>query len=340
MTDTLRRHLAMLTLVPAHPRKITASELHAKLIAQGFEVHPRSIERDLHKLSDFGLVDDEKKPAGWSWQPGARSLSLPPMSSENALLLELVRRNLAATLPPRMLATLTQPFDEARHTLKLLAGTPVGNWVERVAVLPEGAPLMAPPVAPGVFEAVCDALLRDRRLDASYRALNGPRARRYTLDPLGLVHRNGVIYLAALFDGYDDVRNLALQRFSQAHVLDVPAQRPADFELDRYVHDLRGFEWPHGKRVKLELKVRDEWLRTHLDERHLAADQHIAPLRGETGAYRVTATVDATEQFYWWLRSLGASVEVMKPLGLRKRLAAEVAELAQRYAAGERPSEA
>ncbi|MCK9537956.1 helix-turn-helix transcriptional regulator [Dokdonella sp.] len=332
MSATLQRHLAMLSLIPAYPHTVTASQLHARLAAQGFEVHSRSIERDLQKLSNFGLVSDEGKPARWSWQPGAKGVSLPPMSTENALLLELVRRNLATNLPPRLLEALAQPFEEARQTLKLLSDTPVGRWAERVAVLPEGAPLMPPQVAPGVFATVCDALLQDRRLEAHYRALSWPRARRCIFDPLGLVHRDGVIYLAALFDGYDDVRNLALQRFSQARVLDAPARRPEDFDLERYVHALRGFEWPHGRQVRLELRIRDEWLRTHLDERHLAPDQRITPLRGEADVFRVTATVAATEQFYWWLRSLGTSVEVIKPLGLRRRLGAEAAELARRYA--------
>lgn len=330
MSDTIERHLAMLSLIPSLPRKITAPDLHERLVAQGFDVHRRSIERDLHKLSNFGLVDDGAKPAGWAWVADRKVPTLPPMSTENALALELVRRHLAAILPRRMLALLERPFDEARRTLDLFAEVPIGRWSERVAVLPDGPPLLPPEVAPDVLEAVCDALLRGRQLEAHYRAIGTARGRRYTLHPLGLVHRDGVFYLVATVNDYADPRHFALQRMGSAQVQDAPAVRLTGFDLDRHIREQRAFQWPHGETVRLELRV-DAWLAEHLGERRLAADQAVAPLRGQGGKFRVTATVAATEQLYWWLRSLGPSVEIVKPARLRKRLADESAQLAEVY---------
>ena len=337
MSDTIERHIALLGLVPVLPRKRSASELHGLLLAQGFEVNQRSTERDLHKLSRFGLVEDGGRPAGWSWAQGHRMPSFPPMSPDNALMLELVRRHLATILPPGVLKQLERPFEEARHILEFLGESPPGRWSESVAVLPDGPPLAPPEVAVGVLEAVGEALLRGRQLEAAYRAIGKSRARAFRFHPLGLVHRDGVFYLVATVDGYADIRNFALQRMRDARMLEQPSTRPEDFDLGAYLHQKRAFQWPHGEVVRLELKV-DAWLAMHLGERCLADDQAITPLRGEPERSRVTATVAATEQLYWWLRSLGTSVEVVKPARLRKRLVEEIRQLGQMYAGDPLPT--
>lgn len=330
MSDTFSRHLTMLSLIPVLPRKCTAGELHERLAAQGFEVHIRSIERDLKKLSHFGLTEDGAKPAGWSWVSRERVPKFPTMSTENALMLELVRRHLSAMLPPGMLQHLETPFGEARRLLELLADAPISRWREQVAILPDGPPLAAPELADGVLEAASEALLRGRQLEVTYRAIDKPRGTRYVLHPLGLVHRDGVFYLVATVNDYQDIRNFALQRMRDAQVLDEAANQPQGFVLAEHLDGKRAFQWPHGETVRLELKVAG-WLATHLGERRLAADQSVTPLRGDPERSRVTATVEATEQLYWWLRSLGTSVEVMKPARLRQRLADEMRKLAEVY---------
>ena len=330
MSDTFSRHLTMLSLIPVLPRKCTAGQLHGKLLAQGFNVHIRSIERDLQKLSHFGLTEDGAKPAGWSWVSREKVPKFPTMSTENALVLELVRRHLSAMLPPGMLQQLETPFGEARRMLELIGDAPISRWREQVAILPDGPPLEAPDLAPGVLEPASEALLRGRQLEVQYRAIDKARGKRYVLHPLGLVHRDGVFYLVATVNEYQDVRHFALQRMREARVLDEPAQHPEGFVLADHLGGKRAFQWPHGETVRLELKV-EGWLATHLGERRLAADQSIAPLRSDPERSGVTATVEATEQLYWWLRSLGTSVEVVKPARLRRRLAEEVRKLAEVY---------
>lgn len=332
MSDTLVRHIAMLGTIPALPRRISARELAERLRAQGFEIDVRSVERDLHKLSRFGLVSDEARPAGWSWMKSAKGFTLPPTSPEAALLLELVRRHLAGLLPRSMLATLAQPFEMARQQLAMCSEMPFARWAERIAVLPETVPLAVPEVAAEVGNCICDALLRERQLEVNYRAIEAARARRFVLHPLGLVLRGGVFYLVATVEGYEDARQFALQRMSQPKVLEEACRRPRDFSLAAHIHEQRAFEWPRGEMIRLELRV-DSWLSRHLGERPLAADQEITPMRGEEDAFRVRATVAGTEQLHWWLRSLGSHVEVLKPARLRRRLATELTELAARYGA-------
>jgi hypothetical protein len=103
-TSTTQRYLCMLSHIPCLPRKITARELAAKLKAGGFDIHTRSIERDLHKLSggQFALVSDEARPAGWSWRNRDTRFTIPPMDIGGALTWELVSRYLKPILPHGM----------------------------------------------------------------------------------------------------------------------------------------------------------------------------------------------------------------------------------------------
>ena len=69
MSDTLLRQWAMLRHIPRAPHKTDTTTLRMRLMAEGFQVEPRTIQRDLNKLSlQFALVCDESTlPHGWSW---------------------------------------------------------------------------------------------------------------------------------------------------------------------------------------------------------------------------------------------------------------------------------
>jgi predicted DNA-binding transcriptional regulator YafY len=46
----------------------------------------------------------------------------------------------------------------------------------------------------------------------------------------------------------------------------------------------------------------------------------------------IIATVQETEQLFWWLQSFGSRVEVLEPKALRKKMIDSVKALAKRYA--------
>jgi predicted DNA-binding transcriptional regulator YafY len=145
-----------------------------------------------------------------------------------------------------------------------------------------------------------------------------------------LVYRQGVLYLVATAGDYTEVRQFALHRMANATVLDAPATPTKGFDLRRYVEDEKGFDLPAGKTIKLKLKV-VPWLARHLDECKLAVDQVIMPIRQDERS-KVTATLPETENLYWWLRSLGPDVEVLKPSALRKRIKGDLDAAVRMYA--------
>jgi predicted DNA-binding transcriptional regulator YafY len=332
MSDTIQRHITMLSLIPAAPGKISARDLHSRLERNGFSIDIRSVERDLLKLSrTFPLLSDEARPAGWSWQSKESGVSFPRMDASSALGLELLAQYLKPLFPKSMLNQLEPEFQRARKVLADFAAFPIGHWSRSVAIIPFGQQLLPPAVAAEVLEVVYRALLEKRRFEASYRAVDSDKAKRYTVNPLGLVYRAGVVYLVGSLWDYEDVRHLALQRFSRPMLLDEPATRPSDFDFERHVREDRAFEFPEGRNVTLELRV-EAWLGRHLSECRLSTDQEVNPIAC-TDDVRVTATVAETEQLVWWLRSLGPSVTVHKPRRLRDRMAADAATVAARYAA-------
>ena len=330
MSASILRHLTMLGLIPARPRKISARELHAKLDDQGFKTDIRSTERDLHKLSSrFSIVSDDARPAGWSWLERDKSLSFPPMNSESALTYELLSRYLAPMLPKSMLDAMAPEFAQARRTLSDLHQAPLGRWSKRVAVLPFGHQLLPPEVNTVVVEAVNEALLSSRQFEADYRPMGEKKAKRYLFNPLGLVYQENVFYLVASLWDYPDARHFALQRMSNVVVLSSSAVEIKEFDFERYIHEEKAFEFPKGNQIKLELNV-DGWLARLLEERHLSTDQKIR-LLADGESFRVTASLQDTEQLFWWLRSLGTSLEVLKPASLRKKMTENVLALSEIY---------
>jgi predicted DNA-binding transcriptional regulator YafY len=330
MPDTTLRQIAMLSLIPGRPGKITARELHSKLKAQGHDVHVRSIERDLPKLScEFPLINDQGRPAGWSWEAKDMRLTFPRMNEGTALTYELLSRYLAPILPRDMRKHLESDFAQARSVLNQLRASPLGRWSKCIAVLPFGQQLLPPDVKQDVSDVVYDALLNGKRFEANYRALNSEKTVRYPFNPLGLVYVQGVLYLIATLWEYGDARQFALHRMSNAKPLDEVALAIKGFDFGRYVREEKSFDHPLGDTIRIELIVQ-AWLARHLEERRLSEDQVITPIH-DGANFRVAATVMDTRQLFLWLSSLGANVEVVKPAVLRRKMVAQVKALTQQY---------
>lgn len=99
MASTLVRQWHMLSMLPRGPRRIDAATLAERLRAKGYDVHRRTIQRDLVELARlFPIVsDDRTKPYGWRWADGAEPLCvLPPpaVAGERFALRLRVRRGL------------------------------------------------------------------------------------------------------------------------------------------------------------------------------------------------------------------------------------------------------
>ncbi|MBK9496091.1 MAG: WYL domain-containing protein [Xanthomonadales bacterium] len=154
-------------------------------------------------------------------------------------------------------------------------------------------------------------LHRTRHQYTSPRALpQSLRRRTQTIPtaPASLVVREGVIYLIATARDYTEPRQFALHRMQKAKLLDTPARRLPDFDLETYIRE-GGMALDVGEEIKLELDLA-EGAGYHLTEQKLSPDQTCVRMQAKQGEvfYRVTATVRESMQLKWWLNALGDEV--------------------------------
>ena len=310
--DSLDTALLLMEILKRIPRqrRVTAAELHKQLAAHGYDRNIRTIQRHLDTLSTaFGLERDERsKPFGYRWMEQAPALSLPGLTAQESLLLQLAQAHLHALLPPRLLRSMEPYFEQAGRNLD--AGALPGDaqarsarqWLRKVRVVPTSQPLLPPKIDPAVFEEVTTALQDNRWLQVQYRNAAQQESDACVM-PLGLVQQGTSLYLVCRFDGYDNERNLALHRMHAAEAQLRSFTYPDDFDLARYEADGR-FGYGDGARIQLRLCITKP-AGLHLTEARLSEDQHV---QEHAEHYTITATVVDSAMLTWWLRGFGEDV--------------------------------
>ncbi|MEY3015614.1 MAG: hypothetical protein RIT45_4349 [Pseudomonadota bacterium] len=326
MLDTIHRQWQMLRYLPRHPRRIGTSELLKKLSGDGYDVSARTIQRDLQSLAlIFPIVSDERRPRGWSFAPDAKASEIPSLSTHEAIALRLAETHLEPMLPPASREQLVGHFAAARE---VLAETRLGRWAERVAVAPGGMHTLAPKLDGAVLEQVLEGLMHQRVIAARYRRRGDREARAYRLHPVGLVYRDGVGYLLAMNDNYEDVLQFPLHRFVAALSEATPARDKADFDAQRYAFsEAMGYLLSDAP-IALRLHV-DAHAGARLRETPLAEDQTVE--EQPDGTLLIRATVADTRALRSFVLGFGPLCEVLAPASLRAEVAAAHRSAAARY---------
>lgn len=325
--DALLRHWRMLLMIPRHPGRVETAKLEKALLAEGFEVSRRTIQRDLNYLSDiFPINTDENKPAGWFWIKDADPVDVPGLDPHTALTFQMAQDFLGRMLPSNCLEFLQPHF---RRSAKVLQELPsgLGSWRKKIGQVSRSFPLPPPRIDPGVLAAVYDSLLHECRLSVRYCRRGETSCREYRVNPLGLVFADQVIYLVGTISDHKNPSILAVHRIEHAVTTGEPAHRPENFDLSEYIAS-GAFGFPVGEGT-IRLRA---WFAPsaalHLQETPLSEDQHLVP---EEDGFRVEGTVPNTAQLRWWILGFGDQVEVLEPPELRKEISATVQGMAKAY---------
>lgn len=329
--DRLFRLIALLRLIPREPNSISTSELRSKLAAQGFEVQPRTLQRDLSgKLSiEFPLLCQEEGNTNyWSFRADTPQSNFPSLDMPVALAFLMAESYLEKLLPHSTLQLLTPHFDQARKQLETQGQLSTARWAKRVRTLPNGKSLLPAKVDGEIWTTVSTALLKDRCLCISYLSRGRQEPRELDLHPAGLVARHSQSYLLARVEGYSDVRQFALHRIQQASELETPAVVPDDFNIDHYIQGSINNLAP-AELVELVADVSPQiaWL---LSETPLSTRQSLEPLENSDWQ-RLRAQVPDDNETLWWVFGLGENVRVQQPTEWMERIRTRTREMSRLY---------
>lgn len=327
MKSTLLRQWKMLRMIPRLPRKIGTADLMQKLEDADFNIDLRTIQRDLNQLSEvLPLTSDQAKPQGWAWKEAAEQFDIPGMEPQVALAFHMAEVHLRSLLPASTVDTL-RPWFSAAHRVLNEHGNGISRWPEKIRVLPRGLPQKAPEIDADVQAKVYQAVLQERQLQISY-GREADDVRDYVIHPIALVVRTQVIYLVCVFAGFDDIRQLAMQRIHSAEILEQLVAKPAGFALDDYIAQ-GAFGLVFGDEpLPLEARFMGH-LAIHLRETPIAEDQVIEDI--DENFVRLTASVPDTLELRLWLKSFGEEVEVLGPPELRDEFAEQAKRMAKLY---------
>ncbi len=334
--ETIFRMLTMLELIPRRGRMGTV-QLKEALEEKGFPVELRTVQRDLKNLRDnsvFAIEDDGNNPAGWKWAETSRSFDIPRMDPMAALSLAMVQQFLPMMLPKNCLAFLEPHFQQARTVLDETSLKWLKGWPKKIGFVSRSQPLLGAKVDPEILGVLTEGLLKDRKIRIQYRRKGDEVPAEGVVNPLGIVFKDHIIYLACTYWDYKDVRHLVMHRVQEAEVLDEVIEKLEGFNLADHIKS-GAFEILEGtEKIKLKVifyggeEAKDQPA-THLRETPLNPDQRVTNL-GD-GKVQVEATVKDTSQLRWWLQGFGSLVEVVEPKKLREEFKETAGQLFRIY---------
>lgn len=328
--DTLFRYLTLLQLIPRSPGRISTPVLLEKLRERGFQVDMRSLQRDLKdRLTlHFPLIcDDSSKPYRWFFDRDFHC-NLPALDVPSALTLVLAEEYLKGLLPPVVVGQLSPQFRDARRLLDGLEDNGLSQWARRVRAIPNGKALTPAPLDKQTWQIVSEALLSHQAIDVSYHSRSAEERKQLILHPQGMVSRHSVTYLVATVNDYEDIRQFALHRIEQVSLSKARWREAEGFCIDDYIASGAFGYLVSNEQVLLRARVEPHvaWL---LSETPLSEKQNLAELP-DTDWQLLEASVPDDQQTLWWLKAMGASIDVLEPRAWREEIREDARRVLER----------
>ena len=318
------RLLSALLLLQAHGR-MTGREMSRRL-----EVSLRTVHRDMEALSMAGVPVYALRGArgGWQLDEGWRT-QVPALDEAELLGLLMAQPRVvgdstlagaAESALRKLTAALPTALRERAASIRQRLYVDTTGWrgnAENLAMLP----------------IVQDAVSRDRKLSFLYRrAGENVEAAQRVVDPLGLVAKGSAWYLVAKTP--EGFRTYRVSRIEEAAVLDIPAERPPNFDLESHWKSSTDAFRENLPRVHATLRLAPSaaaWVRRW----RMAWAEQGPP--DASGWITFAARFDPEDQACFMVLGLGGGAEVIEPPALRARVADEVRTMNSRIALATRP---
>lgn len=330
--DTSFRNLLMLRMIPREPNSITAEILKERLADQGYDIHLRTIQRDLNKYSTrFGLLNwksEDTKTNCWCWSKNDSLWDIPEMNAMTALTFNLVEKFLSRMIPQSIFQYMNPHFNRSRHLLRKLGKSKYSGWPEKLQIIPRGLSLEPPFIDQTIYEDVFEAVINEKKTSILYRKREAENTTEYLLNPLGLVFNQEMIYLVATKEESEKIQHFALHRMEKVNTTRHESNIPEMFDLKDYV-EMGAFDYKiNSDPIHLKVLFGPE-IAAHLYEAQLSNDQNLVPQKN--GKVLVEATIRNSSALRWWLLGFGDGVEVLEPIELRQDFKKTISQLFKIY---------
>ena len=306
------RLLSALLLLQAHG-KLTGREMSQRL-----EVSLRTVHRDMEALSMAGVPVFALRGArgGWQLDEGWRT-QVPALDEAELLGLlmaqpRVIGDGLLAGAAERALRKLTAALPTALReraaSIRQRLYVDTTGWrgtAENLAMLP----------------IVQDAVSRDRKLSMMYHRPDADAAVERVVDPLGLVAKGSAWYLVAKTS--EGFRTYRVSRIEEALVLEVPCERPPNFDLAAHWKSSTDDFRENRPRFSATLRL----------DAHAAAWVHRWRLTWSEQDSTFLARFENEDEAAFVVLGLGAHVDVVEPIALRERVLAVAEAIIARAAA-------
>lgn len=306
----------------------TRGRMTAEALAAEFEVSVRTIYRDIDQLSAAGapVYADRGRSGGFQLLDGYRTrlTGLTDAEAETLFLgglsgpaAQMGFSGAVTTMQLKLLAALPPERQAAAERLAGRFHLDPAGWYQS----PDEAERL-PAIAQAVWNSRCIAV--------RYESWKGQVER--TLEPLGLILKGGLWYLAARPAGKREPRTYRVSNIQSLTPLEEAFERPVNF-------DLAGWWTETSRRFEVEILTGEARLRvTAAGLKRLArlGTEHAriaaAAVPGPDGWAEVVVPVESVEHASVDFLRLGAEAEVVAPPALRAAIAATASRTAALYA--------
>jgi len=314
------RLLSILILLQLR-RRLTAAELAAE-----FEVSERTVYRDIEALSAAGIpVYGDRGPGGGFQLLDGYRTQLTGLSSDEAEAMAMIG------LPgPASELGLGAATSAARN--KLLAALPGsgGALADRMAARfhLDAVDWYRGGEALPHLPAIARAVLDQRALTMRYESWQ--EVRDWTVEPLGLVLKAGIWYLAARGGG--KIRIFRIANIDGLAFADMPFERPADFHLATWwrTEQARFEAELFGTKATVRASPNGCKRLAAQSPRGAKAVAAAAPPAAD-GWREMPMLVEDSDHGARDMLALGAEVEVLAPASFRRRIALLAQQIAARH---------
>ena len=331
-TEILQRYTDILGMIPYLPKTISTAEIHKRLSRGSNPPTLRTIQRNLADLTLLYPITSatlSDKTMQWHWMENCTP-QVFGIGIDMALALKFVNEYISELLPRNVQSNIQALSDASVKALSLESAKQLAEWSKKVKILHKGPVRLPPVIAAPIQKEVYQALLTDKQLSVTYLAAGNTEPKKSIVNPLGLISKEGFLYVVVGKSSEEPPYLLALHRIQQAETLLSSCVVPLSWSgLAQFIAEGK-MAFPPSLmifNVWVTLRVAKRTAQ-NLKEMPFAGDQTVI----DDGDFcTITAKMTISEELVRWLLQFGSSVEVIEPALLRGQMKEVVDDLAKLY---------